>query len=118
MVTLKKFLTCVAWTHNLAPRRTRGLIPGAVAYTAAAGACAAAGRWAEARQLLADMRRDGVAPDELTYNACISACEPAYQVTHPWCILCFCFVFLPDRRQHHSKFCGREMKWKQENKLH
>jgi len=56
------------------------MVPGAVPYTAAAGACAAAGRWAEARQLLADMRREGVKPDELTYNACISACEPAYQV--------------------------------------
>jgi len=58
-----------------------GLIPGVEASSAAITACGEAGQPKEALKLLDDMKQQSsTPPNEITYNAAMTACAKSYQV--------------------------------------
>jgi pentatricopeptide repeat protein len=61
------------WQHALALLSTAGAagVATVACYNAAINACAVAGNWPKALQLLEEMTHAGVLPDTVSYNRCL-----------------------------------------------
>ena len=68
----------------LGQMKKEGVEPDAYSYSGAISACASAGRWEEALDLMAQMKKGGpkTRPNRITYTAAISACGRAGEWEH------------------------------------